>query len=495
MTDASAQSPERDAELAPAAAEAREWMLDEAVCHRAMQSRDPRFDGRFFIGVLTTGVFCRPVCPARTPRPGNVRFYPTAAAAQDAGFRPCLRCKPETARRVPEWSVASDAVVRALRLIDAGYLNDRAASQLAEEIGLSTRQLNRLFRDHLGTTPLSVARMQRLQIARRLIDSSHLTLASVAMHAGYGSVRRFNDEFRRVYRCPPSALRRAAHKGQPTIELKLPVTEPYDRGWMIGFLAARRLPGVEEVSDDVYQRSLPLQGGGHAWLRARFGAGCLELEIPADTAEPVSRLVPRIRRVFDLDADGAAIQAHLEADPELGQWARSRPGLRVPGAWDGFETAVRAVLGQQVSVERARRLATAMIERYGQGRFPSPGDLVDADVSEIGMPGNRGEAVRQLAAAVLDGRVALDECQSHAALTEELCALRGVGPWTAGYIAMRVVKHPDAFLESDWVVLKVLDCKPAEARRRAEAWRPWRAYALMLLWWASSQARTETRGT
>lgn len=455
------------------------------VCERAYKARDPRFDGRFFVGVLTTGIFCRPICPVRSPAVENVRFFVTAAAAQDAGYRPCRRCKPETARRLPEWSVGSETVVRALRLIDAGFLNEHDTEALAAALGISGRQLARLFRQHLDTTPLSLARMQRLQLARRLMDGSTLKLSDVAEHAGFGSVRRFNDEFRRVFKAPPSAIRGRAVVGGPEITLTLPLRPPFNVEWVTTFLAKRALPGVEEVVDGTYRRAVPLQNGGVGWLSADFEGDALRLSLPADTAEPASSLLPRVRRVFDLDADGAVIQGHLQADPCLGLWAERCPGIRVPGAWDGFETAVRAVLGQQVSVERARRLAVEMVSRYGGGAFPDPQALADADVAEIGMPGARGAAVRALAQAVLDGSLVLDECQDHQALTQGLCALRGIGPWTAGYIAMRVVKHPDAFLPEDWVVKKVLDATPRQAEEHSLSWRPWRAYALMLIWWAS----------
>ena len=455
------------------------------VCERAYKARDPRFDGRFFIGVLTTGIFCRPVCPVRSPAVENVRFFVTAAAAQDAGYRPCRRCKPETARRLPEWRIGSEAVVRALRLIDAGYLNDRRTDELAAELGMSGRQLSRLFREHLDTTPLSLARMQRLQLARRLMDGSAMKLADVAEHAGFGSVRRFNDEFRRVFRAAPSAIRGKATAGVPDTVMRLPVRLPYNGAWIFEFLAKRALPGVEEVREGAYCRALPLVAGGVGWLKVTLEEDALVVSIPQGTVEPASSLLPRVRRVFDLDADGEAVQTHLTRDPCLGAWAAACPGIRVPGAWDGFETAVRAVLGQQVSVERARRLAVALTERYGEGRFPTPEQLVHADVSEVGMPGQRGAAVRALAGAVLDGSVLLDECQDHEALAARLCALKGIGPWTAGYVSMRVAKHPDAFLPSDWVVLKVLGGKPAGVERMSQPWRPWRAYALMLIWWAS----------
>ncbi len=461
------------------------------ICERARLSRDPRFDGRFIVGVLTTGIYCRPVCPARSPARDNVRYYATPAAAQDAGFRPCLRCRPEAARRLPEWTVGSRTVVKGLRLIDAGFLNDQSVGAMAERLHLSSRQLNRVFSAEVGATPASLARAHRVQLAKRLIDSGGMSLASVAMQAGYGSVRRFNDEIKATFGRPPSALRRHRPRvsGEP-LELRLAVRQPYNAQWVFGFLAKRALAGIEVVDGLRYRRRLADADGAPVWLEVRWQDDGLVAAIPVELQSDMSGLLQRLRRVFDLDADSYAVDGHLGEDPMLGRWVREAPGLRVPGAWDGFETAVRAVLGQQVSVARATTLAGALIERYGAGAFPTPSALARANPAEIGMPGKRGSAISLLAREVLADRLQLDECGDADSLHAALCAIPGIGPWTASYVALRVAKDPNAFPESDWVVMKVLDTTAAGARRRAECWAPWRGYALMYLWYGSAGTGT-----
>ncbi len=470
-------------------------MLPEPeVCKRARKARDPRFDGRFYIGVLSTGIYCRPVCPARMPAEENVRYYPSPASAQDAGFRPCLRCRPETARRLPEWTLSSETVVRGLRLIDAGFLDANPVAVMAERLGISDRHLNRLFLEALGATPKSLARTRRVQLAKRLIDSSTLPLSEVAMRAGFGSIRRFNDEMKAAYSRSPRDLRRV-RTGAPDedIVLQLPVRGPYHVDWVFEFLKARGLPGLEEVEGYEYRRALFVDGERVGWLSVRWQGDGLQLAVPPAGVAHLGDLLARVRRVFDLDADPAAIDAVLGEDPLLGDCLSGNPGLRVPGAWNGFETAVRAILGQQVSVARARHLAVDLCQRFGAGDFPSPEALVDADVSAIGMPGKRGQAVRELARGVLDGAITLDESADSEALAEGLTALPGIGPWTAGYVGMRVARDPDAFPDADWVVLKVLGLTPGAARKRAEVWRPWRAYAVMALWRMEGERRERTQ--
>ena len=455
--------------------------LDPDICERARLSRDPRFDGRFVTAVLTTGVYCRPVCPARPPASENVRYFATPAAAQRAGYRPCLRCRPETARRLPEWTLGSQTVVKGLRMIDAGFLNDHHLADMAVRLGCSGRHLNRVFQAELGATPTSLGRAHRLHLAKRLIDAGGLRLADVAMHAGYGSLRRFNDEIKAVFGCPPSRLRKRG--GTPdgaALRLRLGVRQPYNAGWVFGYLAKRAIHGLESVRGLSYKRRL--EGDEPQWVEVRWENDGFTARIPFAPQGGLGELLRRIRRVFDLDADSAVIDAHLSSDPLLGPQVRSVPGLRVPGAWDGFETAVRAVLGQQVSIVRATRLAESLLVRYGAGAWPPPGVLAAANPAEIGLPGRRGEAIRQLAAAVESGLLQLDECADSETLQQQLCELPGIGPWTASYIALRVAKDPDAFPDSDWGVIKALGTTAAGARRRARAWAPWRGYALMHLW-------------
>ncbi len=465
------------------------------ICRSARLARDPRFDGRFYVAVVTTGIYCRPVCPARTPAEENVRYFSTAATAQDAGYRPCLRCRPETARRLPEWTLSSQTVIRALRLIDGGFLDEARVEELAAQLGVSKRHLDRLFQSELSTTPKSLGRLRRVQLAKRLIDQSSLPLAEVAMRAGYGSVRRFNDEVRATFGRPPRELRRrrVSRNGDAHFALRLPVREPYDADWVFSFLETRALPGLEEVEGFCYRRRLFEAGEPRGWLEARWEQEGLAVNVPAAVTGSLAELLRRVRRVFDLDADSDVIDAALGADAELGPAVSTWPGLRVPGAWDGFETTVRAVLGQQVSVARATALAGSLCERFGAGAFPGPAQLADADVAAIGMPGQRGAAIRGLARAVLDGTLTLDETADFEGLAETLTAQKGIGPWTAGYIGMRVAKDPDAFPDSDWVVLKGLGVTPAGARRLASAWQPWRAYAVMLLWRRARQQRLDGR--
>ncbi|MCZ6708865.1 MAG: helix-turn-helix domain-containing protein [Gammaproteobacteria bacterium] len=456
------------------------------ICERARLARDPRFDGRFITAVLTTGIYCRPVCPARPPARENVRYFASAAAAKEAGYRPCRRCLPEAARRVPEWTISSKAVIRGLRLIDAGFLIDNDSAALARELGIGARHMGRLFRAELGASPRSLAGARRLHLAKRLIDESDLSFARIALQAGYGSVRRFNADIKAVYQRSPRQLRGSSvDSDSHALVLNLPVREPYNHQWVFEFLRKRGLPGLEEVHGFEYRRKL--DAGGH-WISVAWQGDGLRLSVPPGATQTLGEIMYRVRRVFDLDADPQAVDDHLGADPCLGPLVAAAPGLRVPGAWDGFETAVRAIVGQQVSVARATTLAQQITERYGHDAFPSPATLADATPAEIGMPGNRGRAISTLARAVRDGQVALHDGVNPATLTASLTALHGIGPWTAAYIGMRVAKDPDAFPDSDWVILKQLGVKPAEARRRSVAWQPWRAYAVMYLWRAAGQS-------
>lgn len=457
------------------------------ICERARLARDPRFDGRFITAVLTTGIYCRPVCPARPPARENVRYFPSAAAARDAGYRPCLRCLPESAPRVPEWTIGSKSVIQGLRLIDSGYLADNDSTALAAELGMCARHMGRLFRQELGASPKSLAQTRRLHLAKRLIDESDLGFSTIALQAGYGSVRRFNAEIKAVYDRSPRELRGSSSStGSATLVLHLPVRAPYNYRWVFEFLAKRALAGLEEVEGLEYRRRL---AGGEQWISVSWQGDGLCLRVPGEASGMLSDILCRVRRVFDLDADPVAIDEHLGEDDYLAPLIGQAPGLRVPGAWDGFETAVRAILGQQVSVARATTLADLMIERYGDGDFPSPAALADATPAEIGMPGNRGRAISNLGRAVRDGHIALHDGVDSDDLTAALTDLDGIGPWTAAYVGMRVAKDPDAFPDSDWVILKMLGVKAAQARRRSLAWQPWRAYAVMYVWWAAGNQK------
>ncbi|MGE5777807.1 MAG: AlkA N-terminal domain-containing protein [Hyphomicrobiales bacterium] len=482
--------------------------LDFDACYRAIATRDARFDGRFFTGVRTTGIYCRPICPARTPRRENVVFYPTAAAAQAAGFRPCLRCRPETSPGRGAWHGTSNTVSRALMLIEGGALDEAAVDTLAARLGLGERQLRRLFHQHLGASPLAVAQTRRVLLARQLIDETDLAMTEVALAAGFGSLRRFNDTFRQLYGRPPSALRRrrgamAVAAPGSAMTLELSYRPPYDWPAMLGFLAPRAIPGIERIADDCYMRTIELDGafGTISVAPSRRGTSLVAtVRFPQVTA--LLEILARIRRIFDLAADPLAIAAQLAEDPVMAPLVAARPGLRVPGAWDGLELAVRAILGQQITVAAATRLAGKLAAAYGtplapelvnpglSHAFPRPERLARADLATLGMPGTRARALSAMAAASAADPRLFTAGDSLQAGIKRLVALPGIGEWTACYIAMRALREPDAFPAADIGLARALadgsGTRPnaAELAARAEAWRPWRAYAAMHLWTA-----------
>ncbi len=388
--------------------------------------------------------------------------------------------------------MASDTVMRGLRMIESGWLSSNNTAALAAALDVSERHLNRLFQQELGTTPKSVARWTRARLAKGLLASSAMTMSDVAFHAGYGSLSRFNQEIRDVFNQTPTALRKA--KGAQTgecVRLTLSIRGPYDFDWVFAYLRKRALSGLEEVRGEagcwLFRRRFTDGEGRHHWVEVHQQKDALQVVLPL-TDVPLHNLLTRIRRVFDLHADGETIHEFLCKDALLGAVVRAVPGLRVPGAWDGFETAVRAVLGQQVSVERGTVLANKMVTSYGAGCFPSPAQLCDRQIGELGMPGRRGQAIALLAQQVRDGNIGFDDSSHFDEVQQQLQAIAGIGPWTANYIRMRVLKDPDAFPDNDWVVLKVLQCTAAKARAQSESWQPWRAYALMYLWYTSSLA-------
>jgi len=478
---------------------------------QARLSRDQRFDGRFIIAVVTTGVYCRPSCPARIPKEENVRYFVCGAGAQEAGYRACLRCVPDQTLPVPDWAIGNRHVAKGLAMIEAGFLNDHSIVDLAEALQLSPRHLDRLFADTLGASPLAIARIKRGQTAKVLLQQSTLKLSELAEHAGYGSISQFNKELRLLFNSSPSALRRAkfspsksavdktknvkeAEEHPLTLRVVLPVRMPYDFDWVFNYLKGRALTGIEEVLDgphgQIFRRRLSKAGAPESWLRVERSGDELIAYLPLG-GEPIYQLLRRLGRLFDLHTDGATLHKHLSADRFLAPWVKAAPGLRVPGAWDGFETCVRAILGQQVSVARGTELANAMIARYGGGDFPSPEQLVDKQIAELGMPGNRGRAISTVAQQVIDQSVTFDEGLKAEAFVEALTQIKGIGPWTVNYIRLRVLKDPDAFPHNDWVVLKQLDTKPFKAKLQAEPWQPWRAYGLMYLWYAASVGRAK----
>jgi AraC family transcriptional regulator of adaptative response / DNA-3-methyladenine glycosylase II len=484
--------------------------LDGDACYRAFQTRDARFDGRIFAGVLTTGIYCRPICPARTPKRENVTFFASAAAAAEAGFRPCLRCRPETSPDMGAWHGSSSTVARALSLIESGALDEGDVESLAERLGIGDRQLRRLFQSHLGASPLAVAQTRRIHLAKQLIHDTSLPMADVALASGFGSVRRFNETFQRLFGRPPVSLRRArsggASKGAAVVHY-LHYAPPYDFAAMLRFLGTRAITGVESVTESRYTRTITA-GGVHGTLSVeadRPGRLRLTVQLPALTVLPA--LIARARRLFDLAADPEAIAAHLVTDPMLAPLIARRPGLRVPGAWDGFEVAMRAILGQQVTVAFATRLAGRLAEICGERVvtsdpsltrvFPTAERVAGADLGALGVTRARAKTLSVLAEAAAQDPELLCAGRGLEEAVKRLRAIPGIGEWTAQYIAMRELREPDAFPAMDAGVLRALSTtmdgpmSAARALARAEAWRPWRAYATAHLWASLSDAASD----
>jgi AraC family transcriptional regulator of adaptative response / DNA-3-methyladenine glycosylase II len=486
-------------------------VLDPRACYRALQTRDERFDGRLFVGVTSTGIYCRPVCPARPPKPEHCRYFPSAAAAAQAGFRPCLRCRPETAPEMGSWRGTSNTVTRGLALIAEGALDDDGASveTLAERLGVGARQLRRLFDQHLGASPVAVAQTRRVLFAKQLIQETRLPMGEVALAAGFGSIRRFNETFRDLFQRPPSALRRKTTGAKEVsfegrgVTVRLRYRPPYDWAAMMSYLRARAVDGVEHVDGSVYTRTL-LQDGQPTTVEVSTlpDARSLAVTVRGRHVGVLPGVVARVRRAFDLGADVAVIGAHLACDPWLAPLVEQRPGLRSPGGWDGFELAARAVLGQNVSVEAGRRLLGRLVELCGaplpappggslHRLFPTPARVAAADLSGLGVPGARREALLTVARAALADGSLFDPCGTVDGTVARLRALRGVGDWTAQYIALRAAREPDAFPASDAVLLRSVPSPrgkkptPHELRERAERWRPWRAYAAQHIWTAA----------
>ncbi len=476
--------------------------LDWQICSRARLSRDARFDGKFFIAVLSTRIYCRPICPARTCNEKNVRYYPSAAAAAEAGFRPCLRCRPESSPGTPAWLGTSNTVSRALRLIGEGGLEDGGVEVLAERLGVGSRHLRRLFLRHLGATPMAVAQTRRLHFAKKLIDETSLPMSQIALAVGFGCVRRFNAGIRKVYHRTPTQLRHLARRKdmQPGNHylFRLHFRPPYHWEGMLAFLAARATPGVEAVEAGKYRRTISLQGhDGYFEVSLDQGRDALLVRIEFGDPHSLIFIIERIRKMFDLGADWAAIVHGLRSDPVLVASVDADPGLRVPGCWNGFELAVRAILGQQITVKGAAALAGRMVSRLGKPfcgarglthLFPPPEVLADAKLGDIGLTGARAETIRALARAVCGGKINFEGVVDSDEFLNRLCEIPGMGKWTAQYVAMRALGEPDAFPSSDLGLLRAMALGSSrELEHRAEAWRPWRAYAAMYLWRIGSQ--------
>jgi AraC family transcriptional regulator of adaptative response / DNA-3-methyladenine glycosylase II len=484
--------------------------LDPDLCYRAFLAKDARFDGRIFVCVTSTGIYCRPVCPARVPKKANCRFVGSAAAAEAAGFRSCLRCRPETAPGTPAWAGTQASVARALRLIEEGALDEDGVEALAARVGLGARQLRRLFIAHVGATPQAVAANRRLLAAKQLISETDMGFADIAFAAGFQSLRRFNDAVRASYGVPPTALRRGAARetAGDAITLRLGYRPPFDWARMLRYLTFRAIPGVEDISEARYRRTFRL-GAARGTLGIAPGRkpNTLDISIRDDlharnnVPAPIRQIAARARRIFDLDAEPTAIAAAFADDPVLGPRLARAGDIRVPGAFDGFELGVRAILGQQVSVKGATTLAGRVVKRCGEalarpdGRlthyFPTAEALAEADLSGLGLTGGRISALKNFARAVADGAVGFSPAASLDDKIAELCAVPGIGPWTAHYIALRAVGEPDAFPAADLGLRKAAGNGETISTRAmeemAQAWRPWRGYAALLLWTQPTQ--------
>lgn len=476
--------------------------LDADTCYRALCARDPRFDGVFYVAVSTTGIYCRPVCPARPPAQERCAFYVRAAEAERAGFRACFRCRPELAPGLSSVDAVSRLARAAAARIDAGYLNRRSVDDLATALGVTARHLRRAMETELGVSPVELAQTKRLGLAKQLIQDSAMPLSDVAYAAGFSSIRRFDAVFQERFGRPPSALRRAhtagQREGEEGIPLRLDYRPPLDWGALLRFLHGRAIPGVEQVEKvegegtGVYRRSVRIGdsvGWVVAWADPRRSA--LQVRVSSTLAGVLMDVVVRLRALFDLDARPELIAAHLGPDPVLGPAVAARPGLRVPGAFDPFEMAVRAILGQQVSVQAATTLAGRLVARFGTSveggfLFPTAAMLAAADVADIrsvGLTATRAATVGALARAIDGGAVELTDTTDPERTIAALQTLPGIGPWTAHYLGMRALRWPDAFPAGDLVICKALGVSSARgAEQRAAPWRPWRAYAAMYLW-------------
>jgi AraC family transcriptional regulator of adaptative response / DNA-3-methyladenine glycosylase II len=485
--------------------------LDRAVLDRVRLSRDARFDGRFFIAVSTTGVFCRPICPSPTANARNVLYFASAASAAAAGFRPCLRCRPETAPGTAAWAGTSAVVGRALRLIHDGELDQSSVARLAGRVGIGARHLHRLFVQHLGASPSAVAQHRRVQFAKHLLDETDLPIGEIALAARFGSVRRFNDAFGKTYRLAPRELRRRrrgglARHGAHAITLELPFRPPYAWAELCGFLAERAIPGVERVDERGYWRAVAAQGG-HALVGVRPSPRRHALELHVQGAAPVELLpiTAAVRRAFDVSADPLLIASALSREPRLRDLVRRRPGRRIPGAWDAFECAVWALLERQAGVAAARGLAGWLVLRAGREvasgadglthLFPGPAELAAADLRGLDIDDASIATLQDLARGVARGSVDL-AAPAHQ-LQSALAALPGLGPWFAEYVALRALGQPDAFPAGDVALRRAAAAgsRPlaaSELEEAAERWRPWRGYAVVHLW-AAPARRGEVR--
>jgi AraC family transcriptional regulator, regulatory protein of adaptative response / DNA-3-methyladenine glycosylase II len=484
--------------------------FDRRTCSQARLTRDARFDGRFFIGVRSTHIYCRPICPVRAAKEENITYFPTAAAASEAGYRPCMRCRPESSPGTPAWSGTSATVGRALRLISEGGVEDDGIEKLAARLGIGSRQLRRLFLQHLGATPSAVIKTRRLHFAKKLIDETVLPFSEIAHASGFGSVRRFNSAFQKTYGRTPTEIRRFSRsyrslKAVDQYEFCLSFRPPFQWQALLDYLSKRAIPAVEFVDSDSYGRTIAFNGCSGTLRVARDeGGSALRVQISFPDARWLFQIIERVRHLFDLTADPREISAHLSRDPLLAERVKRIRGLRIPGSWDGFELAIRAILGQQISVAGASTLAGRLVERFGAKicdapplthLFPQPEQLAEANVDQIGLPKARAETIRTFARHVTEGRISFDSVQDTEEFRSRLLEIPGIGDWTAQYIAMRTLNDTDAFPSGDLGLMRALSLSNArQIAQRAETWRPWRAYAAMYLWQTNGAKPRRNRG-
>lgn len=484
---------------------------DFATRYRALSSRDARFDGQFIAGVHTTGIYCRPSCPAVTPKPGNVSFYRTAAAAHEAGLRACKRCQPDAVPGSPDWNLRDDLASRAMRLVQDGVVERDGVEGLANRLGYSSRHLTRVLTAELGAGPLALARAHRAQTARTLLASTELPVSDIAFAAGFGSLRQFNDTIAAVYQATPSELRALSRRGpggaRPsegaagTLILRLPARAPLDRDGLFRFFADHAIPGLEEADAESFARPLALPGGSaHVEVRSdEHGAGLIAT-VRLARMDDVSVAVARLRRAFDLDADSHAIDAALASDPVLAPLVERIPGIRIAGAFDPAEALFRTLVGQQISVAAARTALGRVVAGIGTGGFPTPEVIAERGREVLRGPSARVDAIIGIAESLADGRLALDIGMSVADFRASLLAQRGIGPWTADYLAMRALGSPDVLPVDDLVIRQSAAALGIPSDRKtlgahAVRWSPWRSYAALHLWRARpvrpSRGRTE----
>ncbi|TNE45482.1 MAG: DNA-3-methyladenine glycosylase 2 family protein [Deltaproteobacteria bacterium] len=472
-------------------------MLSSEICYRAVQSKDTRFDGVFYVGVQTTGIYCRPVCPARTPAQKNCTFFKHAAEAEQAGYRACFRCRPELAPGESSVDASSRLAQRAMSFIQEGFLNSHSVHDLADKLKVTSRHLRRTLNQEVGATPQQLAQSKRLALAKQLLHETSLSLTDVAFASGFSSVRRFNDQFQKTLGCTPSSLRRTSSPNEDdAITLRLDYRPPLAWEFLLDYLRDRVMQGVEEIDGYVYRRTVRWnQHVGWLSVEKYKHRNSLKMKLPTVLLEGAMPILSRVRQMFDLDAHPEPIHSHLSKDPTLQRLVQQQPGLRIPGAFEKFPLLIRIVLGQRISVKAASTLCRRLIETFGEAvetpfaslntTFPSPETLGACsleDLTNLGILKSQAATIHTLSQQVASGELQLDDFMDLSELSSKLLKLRGIGPWTVEYIKMRGFGEPDAFPGSDLGLCKALQCTPTEANERSESWRPWRSYAAIYLW-------------